>query len=122
MIRKVNLENAFGSFEDTWSPRVAADVNGMQVKLAKLDGEFVWHHHEAEDELFLVTAGRLRMELRDQDDLVLGPGEMCVIPRGIEHRPVAEEPTEVLLFEPSTTLNTGNVTDERTVQSPDRLE
>ena len=122
MIRKVNLKNAFGSFEDTWSPRVAADVNGMQVKLAKLDGEFVWHHHEAEDELFLVTAGRLRMELRDQDDLVLGPGEMCVIPRGIEHRPVAEEPTEVLLFEPSTTLNTGNVTDERTVQSPDRLE
>ncbi len=116
MIRKLNLAEAFGSFDETWSPRVAGDVNDMQVKLARLEGEFEWHHHEAEDELFLVVAGRLRIRLREQDDVVLGPGEFVIVPRGVEHLPVAEEPCQVVLFEPRSTLNTGNVESRRTVR------
>ena len=121
VINKVNLTEAFASFDETWSPRIAGDVNEMHVKLAKLDGEFMWHHHEHEDELFLVTRGRLRIELRDQDDLLLGPGELAVVPRGVEHRPVAEEPCEVVLMEPATTVNTGSAGGERTVRDLERL-
>jgi len=121
MIRKVNLAAGFAGFEEAWSPRVAGNVNDMQVKLVKLEGEFVWHHHETEDELFLVLKGRLRMGLRQQDDVLLGPGEFVIVPHGVEHRPVAEESCEVLLFEPRTTLNTGNVANERTVRDPRRL-
>jgi len=121
LIRKLNLGEAFAGFDETWSPRIAADVNEMQVKLAKLEGEFVWHRHEAEDELFLVVRGRLRIELREQADVVLGPGELVVVPRGVEHRPVAEQPCEVLLFEPGSTLNTGNVENARTVRQPRRV-
>ena len=109
----INLRQKFDSFSEHWSPRIAAELNGQQVKLAKLQGEFVWHLHEAEDELFFVVSGRLRMEFRDRA-VWLEPGEMVVVPRGVEHRPVAEVETEILLFEPAGTLNTGNVENERT--------
>ncbi len=103
-------------FSDHWQPRVIAELNGQQVKLAKLLGAFDWHHHEAEDELFYVLEGRLRMELRDRH-VWLEPGEMLVVPRGVEHRPVADEEVAILLFEPATTRNTGNVVNERTVDA-----
>lgn len=119
-IRTVNLAEMFGRFQDQWSPKVVGEVNDSLVKLVKLKGEFVWHHHEREDELFLVVAGRLRLKLRDQD-LVLGPGEFAIIPHGVEHLPVAEEETHVLLFEPNSTLNTGNMRNERTVPHLERL-
>jgi mannose-6-phosphate isomerase-like protein (cupin superfamily) len=117
---KVTLTEKFAQFTDHWSPKVVAELNGQQVKLARLLGEFVWHHHEHEDELFLVHRGRLRMEFRDRT-VVLEPGDLLVVPRGVEHRPVAEEEVEVLLFEPASTLNTGNVGGERTVAVLDRL-
>ncbi len=114
-IRKVSLAESFARFSDHWSPKVAAALNGQQVKLAKFLGPFVWHHHEHEDELFLVVRGSLRIEFRDQV-VTLGEGELVVVPRGVEHRPVADEEAHVLLFEPASTLNTGNVRDERTVR------
>jgi mannose-6-phosphate isomerase-like protein (cupin superfamily) len=120
MIRTVNLAAMFGRFPDFWSPKIVGDVNDAHVKLVKLKGEFVWHHHEQEDELFLVVKGRLRLRLRDRD-LVLGPGEFAIIPRGVEHLPIAEEETHVLLLEPKFTLNTGNVRNERTVPDLERL-
>ena len=119
-IRKVNLAEMFGRFQDQWNPKIVGEVNDSLVKLVKLKGEFVWHQHEREDELFLVVKGRLRLQLRDRD-LVLGPGEFAIIPHGVEHLPVAEEETHVLLFEPNSTLNTGNVRNERTVPELDRL-
>jgi len=119
-IRKVNLAELFGSFQDHWSPKVVGTVNDSLVKLVKLKGEFVWHHHDKEDELFLVVKGKLRLKLRDKD-LVLGPGEFAIIPHGVEHLPVADEETHVLLFEPTSTLNTGNVRNERTVPELERL-
>ena len=109
----INLRQKFDSLSEHWSPRIAAELNGQQVKLAKIQGEFVWHHHESEDELFFVVSGRLRMEFRDRT-VAVGPGEMIVVPRGVEHRPVAEVETEIVLFEPAGTLNTGNVENERT--------
>lgn len=119
-VRKVNLGEMFGRFQEQWSPKVVGEVNDSQVKLAKLQGEFVWHHHEREDELFLVVKGRLTLKLRDQD-IVLEPGEFAIIPHGVEHLPVAEEETHVLLFEPNSTLNTGNLRNDRTVAQLDRL-
>ena len=119
-IRVVNLSDAFASFDERWSPRVAAELNGQHVKLAKLEGPFVWHRHEAEDELFLVVEGRLVIELRD-GEVSLDAGEFVVIPRGVEHRPVADGEVHVLLFEPAGTLNTGDVQDDRTVPAPKRL-
>lgn len=121
MIEKKNIANAFSAFDEVWSPRVAGDINDMQIKLVKLDGEFVWHSHEHEDELFLVINGRLRMEIRDQEAVIVGPGEFVIIPHGVEHRPVAEEPCEVILLEPKTTLNTGDVDNERTVRNLERV-
>ena len=115
-----NLGEKFAQFVEHWSPRVIAELNGQHVKVAKLVGAFVWHHHEHEDELFLVHRGRLRMEFRDRV-VELGPGEMLVVPRGVEHRPVADGEVEVLLFEPAGTLNTGNVVNERTVAEPERI-
>ena len=116
----INLREKFASFSEHWSPRIIAELNGQQVKLVKFRGQFVWHHHEEEDELFLVHRGRFRMEFRDRV-VELGPGEMIVVPRGVEHRPVADEEVEVVLFEPAGTLNTGNVVGERTVREPARL-
>jgi mannose-6-phosphate isomerase-like protein (cupin superfamily) len=116
----IDLREKFATFHEHWSPRIVAELNGQQVKLVKFRGEFVWHHHDHEDELFLVHRGRFRMEFRDRW-VDLGPGEMIVVPRGVEHRPVADEEVEVVLFEPAGTLNTGNVLDERTVQEPARL-
>ncbi len=118
--RTVNLADMFSRFQEHWSPKIVGEVNDSLVKLVKLKGEFVWHHHEREDELFLVVKGKLRLKLRDKD-LVLGPGEFAIIPRGVEHLPMAEEETHVLLFEPNSTLNTGNVRNDRTVATLDRL-
>jgi mannose-6-phosphate isomerase-like protein (cupin superfamily) len=119
-IRKVNLAEMFGRFQDHWKPKIVGEVNDSHVKLVKFTGEFVWHHHDHEDELFLVVKGRMRMGLRT-GDIVVGPGEFIIIPRGVEHKPIAEEETEVLLFEPNSTLNTGNVRNERTVPELERL-
>lgn len=119
-MKKVNLAESFARFSETWSPKVMGDINDMQVKLVKLEGAFVWHHHESEDELFLVVSGRLRMRFRDRDEL-LGPGEFIVVPHGVEHLPIAEPVCEVLLLEPNTTLNTGNVREARMVERPERL-
>lgn len=117
---KVNLAAAFARIPAPWQPHVAAELNGQLVKLAKLQGEFVWHHHEHEDELFLVIQGRLRMLFRDRE-VVLEPGEMLVVPRGVEHLPIADDEVQVVLFEPASTLNTGNVSNERTVEVLPRL-
>lgn len=116
----VNLAVKLASFSEHWSPRIVGELNGQHVKLAKIQGEFVWHHHEAEDELFLVIKGRMRMEFRDRA-VTVGAGEFIIVPRGVEHRPCAEEETHILLFEPASTLNTGNVRGERTVERPQRI-
>jgi mannose-6-phosphate isomerase-like protein (cupin superfamily) len=112
-VSKVNLARALERFAETWSPRLVARVNDCHVKLVKLQGDFVWHAHEAEDELFLVLHGRLRLLLRD-GELVLDPGELAVVPRGVEHCPVAEGEVHVLLLEPASTVNTGDAGGERT--------
>jgi mannose-6-phosphate isomerase-like protein (cupin superfamily) len=119
-LQKVNLTEAFARIPEPWKPRIAGELNGQQVKLVKLQGPFLWHHHDEEDELFLVVHGSFRMELRD-GAVELGPGEFLVVPRGVEHRPVADEACQVLLFEPASTLNTGNVRNERTVEELDRI-
>ncbi len=108
---KINLDDKLGRFSDHWNPRVIAALNGQHVKLAKLHGEFTWHKHDDEDELFLVLHGQLRMELRDHT-VELGPGELIVVPRGVEHRPVAPDEVSVLLFEPASTVNTGDADDD----------
>lgn len=114
---KVNLAEKFSQIAEHWRPRVVGELNGQEVKLVKVRGEFVWHHHAAEDELFLVVRGALRLEFRDRA-VTLGPGEMLIVPRGVEHRPVAEEEAEILLFEPAATRNTGNVV-HQTLTAPD---
>lgn len=111
---KVNLAEKFNLIKEYWSPKIAGQLNGQYVKLARLKGEFVWHHHPNEDELFLVIKGRLTLQLRD-GDVVLDEGEFYIVPAGVEHRPVAQEEAHVLLLEPISTLNTGSVTNERTV-------
>jgi mannose-6-phosphate isomerase-like protein (cupin superfamily) len=119
-IEKVSLTEKLGSFGDYWSPKIVGEVNDSFVKLVKLKGEFVWHHHEAEDELFLVVKGSLLMRLRD-GDIRVEEGEFIIIPRGVEHLPIADEEVHVLLLEPKSTLNTGNVVSERTVAVPQRI-
>ncbi len=119
-MEKVNLAEKLASFADHWNPRIVAELNGQQVKLVKFVGPFTWHFHEREDELFLVVRGSFRMEFRDRA-VDLQQGEFIVVPRGVEHRPVAEREVEVLLFEPATTLNTGNVVEARTVSEPERI-
>lgn len=109
----INIAEKFKLFQECWSPRIAGELNDSYLKLARLKGEFVWHHHEHEDELFLVVRGRLLIRLRERD-LWLDEGEFVVIPRGVEHCPVAEEEVHVILLEPKTTVNTGNVANERT--------
>jgi mannose-6-phosphate isomerase-like protein (cupin superfamily) len=112
MLDKTTLSSKLDLITEHWRPRVVAELNGQEVKLAKLEGEFVWHHHDDADELFLVLGGHLRIELRD-GVVELGPGEMVVVPRGVEHRPVAEREVSLLLFEPAGVRNTGNVEDAR---------
>lgn len=119
-LQKITLKDKFAAFDETWTPKLIAELNGQHVKVGKLEGEYVWHHHADEDELFLVISGKLEMHLRE-GVIELSPGELIVIPRGVEHKPVARDLTEVLLFEPATTRSTGNVTDQRTV-GPDELE
>jgi mannose-6-phosphate isomerase-like protein (cupin superfamily) len=114
MIEKVNLSEKFGLFADRWSPKIAARVGDSLVKLVKIEGEFVWHRHESEDELFLVVKGSMKILLRD-GEIELREGEFAVVPRGVEHKPVAAEEAHVLLFEPETVLNTGDVVNEMTV-------
>jgi mannose-6-phosphate isomerase-like protein (cupin superfamily) len=105
---KVNLQEQFARFDDYWSPKIVASVNDYDVKLVKVQGEFVWHQHDETDEVFLVTAGQLRIQLQDRDDVVLSPGELFVVPRGVRHRPVAGEETHLVLLEPHATVNTGD--------------
>lgn len=119
-MEKVNLREKLSLFTEHWSPRIVGELNGQHVKLAKLQGPFIWHHHDHEDELFLVVKGRLRMELRDRT-IELDEGELLIVPRGVEHRPVADEEVHLLLFEPASTLNTGNVENERTVRELQRV-
>lgn len=113
-MEKVNLTQKFSLFHKYWSPKIAGELNDSYVKLAKLKGEFVWHHHEAEDELFLVVKGKLLIKLRDRD-IWLEEGEFVIIPQGVEHMPVAEDEVHIVLIEPKSTLNTGTVQNERTV-------
>ena len=116
----MNLAEKFRLFDDYWSPKIVGELNDHHVKLVKLKGEFVWHHHDAEDELFFVVKGRLLLKLRDRD-VWLEAGEFAIVPRGVEHLPVAPEEAQVLLIEPQSTLNTGNVRNERTVRELERL-
>ncbi len=117
---KVNIAQKFSQIQEYWKPYIAGELNGQLVKLDKLKGEFVWHHHENEDEMFLVVKGRFRMELRDRQ-IWLEEGEFLVVPRGVEHRPVAEEEAWIVLFEPASTLNTGNVQNEMTLSELERV-
>jgi mannose-6-phosphate isomerase-like protein (cupin superfamily) len=119
-MRKVNLARKLASFSDHWRPRLVGELNGQHVKVVKLLGEFVWHHHADEDELFLVLKGTLLMRLR-HGDVAIEEGEFFIVPRGVEHLPVAAEEVHVLLFEPAGTLNTGNVRNERTLANLERL-
>lgn len=114
----VNLKDKLAKIHAYWDPKIVAQVNESLVKLVKVKGEYVWHHHEREDELFLVLRGRLTVQLRDRD-VKLEEGEFVVVPKGVEHRPVASEAADVLLIEPTTTLNTGNVREARTQERPD---
>jgi len=124
-MQKVNLEQKLASFSDYWSPKIVGELNGQHVKLVKFQGEFVWHHHDHEDELFLVVRGSFRMDYRDDDgtekSMDIGQGEFVIVPRGAVHRPVADHEVEVLLFEPASTLNTGNVRSARTVEELQRI-
>jgi len=116
----VNINQKLSSFSDHWSPKIVGELNDSYVKLVKLKGEFIWHHHENEDELFLVIKGQLLMRLRDRE-VRINPGEFLIVPRGVEHMPVAEEEVHLVLLEPRTTLNTGNVRNERTVEELARI-
>jgi mannose-6-phosphate isomerase-like protein (cupin superfamily) len=120
-MQKINLAEKLALFSTHWDPKIVAELNGQHVKLVKFRGEFVWHHHEHEDELFLVVRGAFRMQFRDRE-VPLREGEMLVVPRGVEHRPVADEEVSVLLFEPASTVNTGSAAaGDRTVPRPQRL-
>lgn len=126
-MKKINLKEKLALINQHWKPHVVGDLNDQQVKLVKFQGPFTWHHHENEDELFLVVKGRFRMEYREGNEAApeqtiwLEPGELVIVPRGVEHRPVAVEEAHVLLFEPASTLNTGNVENELTVHELARL-
>jgi mannose-6-phosphate isomerase-like protein (cupin superfamily) len=117
---KVNIAEKFSKIHDYYNPRIAAELNGQQVKFVKFDSAFVFHHHEHEDEMFLVVKGRFRMEFRDRNEWI-EEGEFIIVPRGVEHRPVADQECWIVLFEPATTLNTGNVESERTVHELARV-
>ena len=124
-MQKINLQQKLSLISDHWNPRIAGELNGQYIKLVKFKGPFTWHHHETEDELFLVVHGRFRMDYRDESNsdhsIWIEPGEMIIVPRGVEHCPVAEEECEVLLFEPASTLNTGNTENEFTRKTLDQI-
>lgn len=127
-MNKINLQQKLSLFSDYWQPHIAGELNGQYVKLVKFKGPFTWHHHEQEDELFMVLQGRFRMEYRETPgdatadrSIWLEEGEMIIVPRGVEHRPVADEECHVLLFEPASTLNTGNIVDEFTVRNLQKI-
>jgi mannose-6-phosphate isomerase-like protein (cupin superfamily) len=120
MIDKINLSEKFALFNDRWSPKIIGELNGQYVKLVKIEGELFWHHHDAEDELFFVIKGVLTMKFRDKD-VVVKEGECIIVPAGVDHKPVTAEETHILLFEPKSTLHTGNVTNERTVTKLDTI-
>src|SRR5438309_11648839 len=122
MVQKLSLSSALASFSDHFSPKIVGELNGQHVKLVKVLGDFVWHHHDHEDELFLVVTGHLTIEIQDQPAVELDPGEFVIIPHGIELKPFASIETSVLLFEPASTLNTGNVRSQRTVKVLQRIE
>jgi len=119
-MNSINLIEKFNLFNEHWTPKLIADLNGQHVKIAKMKGEFVWHKHEQQDELFLVVRGRFRMEFREKNVWV-EEGEIIVVPRDAEHRPVADEEAHILMFEPANTLNTGNVNSDRTVDKIERI-
>jgi mannose-6-phosphate isomerase-like protein (cupin superfamily) len=121
----VSLARKFEAFQDHFSPKIVGELNNFQVKLVKLQGEFMWHHHDAEDEMFLVIKGELRMKFRDSDgaerEKAIRPGEFIIVPHGVEHMPYTHEETHIVLFEPAGTLNTGNIQNERTVADLQRI-
>jgi len=117
---KVNLPDKFALIQEYWSPKIAGELNGQYIKLAKFKCEFIWHHHDKEDELFLVTRGSLLIQFRDRE-VTLEEGEFIIVPAGVDHRPVAADEVHALLLEPISTLNTGNVTDERTLRRLDHI-
>ena len=116
-MEKINIANKFSLFSDHFSPKIVGELNGQHVKLVKFKGPFIWHHHDHEDEMFYVVRGYFDMEFRDKT-ITIHEGEFIIVPRGVEHRPNAIEEVEIMLFEPATTLNTGNVINDRTVESP----
>jgi len=116
----VNLKEKLSRVREYWSPKIIGELNDSYVKVVKLHGEFVWHHHDHEDEMFLVVAGNLRMRFHDREEIIK-PGEFIIVPKGVEHLPVADEEVHIVLFEPKTTLNTGNVRNERTHQVLERI-
>ena len=120
MPEKINLREKFDQIHEYWKPYIAGELNGQLIKLDKLKGEFVWHHHDHEDEMFLVVKGTLRMKFRDRESIIQ-EGEFIIVPHGVEHLPVADEEVHLVLFEPKSTLNTGNVTNERTVAQLQRI-
>ena len=119
-MEKVNINEKLTNFNDHWNPRIVGELNGQHVKAVKLKGEFVWHHHDHEDELFLVIKGQLKMEFREKT-VVVNEGEFIIVPRKVEHRPVADEEVHILLFEPASTLNTGNIENERTRKTLEKI-
>jgi mannose-6-phosphate isomerase-like protein (cupin superfamily) len=119
-MEKVNIREKLAQFNEHWHPRIIGELNGQHVKAVKLIGEFVWHHHDHEDELFLVIKGKLKMEFRDRVEEI-NEGEFIIVPRGVEHKPVADEEVHILLFEPDTTVNTGNVENERTRKELEKI-
>jgi mannose-6-phosphate isomerase-like protein (cupin superfamily) len=119
-MEKVNLEKKFGTFAEQWSPKIVGELNGQLVKLVKFKGPFVWHHHDNEDELFFVVKGSFDMEFENKT-ITIHEGEFIIVPRGVEHRPNAKHECEVILFEPATTLNTGNIENERTLKQLDKI-
>ncbi|WP_080967809.1 cupin domain-containing protein [Bacillus safensis] len=121
MISKTNVQEKFLQINDYWNPRISGELNDSYIKMVKIKGEFIWHHHDDEDEMFFVCKGKLIIRFRDSE-VTLNEGEFIVIPKGIEHQPVAEEEVHLLLIEPKTTLNTGNVINERTVSIPERID
>jgi mannose-6-phosphate isomerase-like protein (cupin superfamily) len=119
-MQKVNLAQKFSLFSERWSPKLIGELNGQQIKIAKIKGAFVWHHHKDADEFFFVVQGRITIQLPDLD-VPLEEGEFLIVPRGVKHRPLAEKEAHILMFEPAGTLNTGNVQDDRTIEEPERI-